>query len=758
MEIEVTLTEAGTLVRLRGDVPALIESSTFIVWLSTAVRAAPEGCLAYCRPEIFQVDNASWKITHRYPESSREPKMTCWHKMFRNPVIAEGYTIAPRSMSEKGVEMSFSMMAILAQTPFVTCFEGTTMLKGFSTILSLTERASASFVWHFLIDQHRKRMPYDEGLRITGLRQEIHEQDLQRGRHFVGWTPCVDMLAGKYHATNVSQSNRSNDFPGTTEANYDIGRTDQFTHKPPLISVGNITIGLSKIISMGVTFVPGKKDIPDALHDMRPAEERIIAALDWNVLFYDTMSRQAWLLDGPSALLHICRAWLDSEPARSLLQETAVNPVSVFQHAKPDGGTSEAVKLLLDRGNRNIELYRTKSVSTIESSMNFSTNQRMVEEKTSASWHTWGDLVEARVLALEHLHDHKMVEHSRRTPDVRLPLQDQRMEGYDFQEIMKLKRKPQRWEARFKSSSGGWLDFAESCNAVPIFGKAFGDLLRPTTGSTNRTRTCLQLTSLPQGKDYLAVSMEVLHRLTKHFLTDHLHYVKLGHSTYWLDPGAAFTSCACDQKTCHIPIATLASREPASTRPLLSLRQLFSSNLRGAVIFPCTPNKVKKPPLPKALYNNFLAPSGVRATASHDAVGDRMLQYRQMDMEDACAGVQLEGVRAPEQSPDHGMDHRRNKRDAFDCTSDSGSPRTPATGHVNNFNTAQHRDDCVSVAEREDKDCGAAAGSPGVFVRPVGSRQNTRLLQPRLRKRKASRDLREQGDRLRGAAASDPAT
>jgi hypothetical protein len=98
--------------------------------------------------------------------------------------------------------MPLSMMAVLAQTPFATCFEGATMLKGFSTILSLTKRAGACFTWHFLIDQQRKRMPYGEGLKVTKLRQAVEEHDLERGRHFVGWTPCVDTLAGEYHTIN----------------------------------------------------------------------------------------------------------------------------------------------------------------------------------------------------------------------------------------------------------------------------------------------------------------------------------------------------------------------------------------------------------------------------------------------------------------------------------------------------------------------------------------------------------------------------
>ena len=155
-------------------------------------------------PEIRRADAAGCRVTHRFPRPSRDLGQTCWHGMFRNPVIAHGYPIAPRPVNEQGLEMPFSMMAALAQTPFATCFEGATMLKGFSTILSLTKRAGASFTWHFLIDQQRKRMPYGEGLKATGLRQTVEGRDLQMGRHFVGWTTCVDKLTGEYHALSES--------------------------------------------------------------------------------------------------------------------------------------------------------------------------------------------------------------------------------------------------------------------------------------------------------------------------------------------------------------------------------------------------------------------------------------------------------------------------------------------------------------------------------------------------------------------------
>jgi hypothetical protein len=357
---------------------------------------------------------------------------------------------------------------------------------------------------------------------------------------------------------------------------------------------------MSKIASLGITFVPGSKDIAPSLHGLKTPQERIVSTKDWTVLFNDILTRQAWLLDGPSALLHICRAWLSSESGRLLCMTAPTDPISVFRHAQPEGGIEDAIRLLLCAENRNIELYKTHCKPTIESSIERFTYQRKVEKKIVASWHTWGDIVDARVLALEFLHDHLVTRQSLRKTDLRLPIHGHLLEGYDFREIMELSSQPQTWEKRMNSSSGGWLDVANSVNAVPIFGSGFGDLLRPKKKSGSGLQACGQSISLPRGDDYLAVPLYVIHRICKIQLerrdvaADITSYIQVGNSTYWLDPEATFAPCACDRSVCQISIARLANSAPGRTRQSVPLRELFSRNPHGAVIFPCGSNRLRK--------------------------------------------------------------------------------------------------------------------------------------------------------------------
>jgi hypothetical protein len=514
---------------------------------------------------------------------------------------------------------------------------------------------------------------------------------------------------------------------------------------------------LSKIVSLGINFVPGKKDIPEALHDMRPAEERIVASMDWTVLFYDISTRQAWLVDGPSALLHICRAWLESDHAVQLFANlgSLVSPISIFQHRTAGCGMSEAVRLLLDERNRNIELYKVNKKTVVESTLEHLTKHQKVEEKVTASWQTWGDIVEARVLDLEHLHDHQVVQRSKRTPDVHLPFRQQRMDGYDFQEVMKDKHTFQKWEAQFQSSFGGWLDFVESYNAIPIFGAGFGDLLRPTTKHSSGHQTCQKRGLLPQGSDYMAVSMEVLHRLTKSHLKDDSHCVRLGSSTYWSDPGAAFTPCTCDQLSCHIPIARLASKEPVPTSHSPSLKQIFTANERGAVIFPCTGSKLQNQrPQKRSHRMSRFSPQIVPSSDNGQLSQHEQCLALPQGVEDARAGAQPEDHDALNGPPNENVQISGRSEYPWYKASDSVLPLVPPALRsavraaidvevAGSSSEVKHQSSCDLMREEENEEYISRAADLEIIDRSGASSKDA-CQQPLLRKRKASQGLREQ--------------
>lgn len=208
-----TLPGDGTLLlNLRGqaalvDITAppvvALEASEVIAWLATACRASPSPSEMYsCKPTVFgnsESDVCSLEFVTQDTEAQLlQHKDACWRKLFRNPVIADGYPICARSPGEKGLQMSLQMMMLLGQTPWVTTFEGTTMLKGFNSLFAPTACLGSSTVWHFLLHQDETRVTYNQGLDATSGACTIDNETLQSDRHFVGWTPAADVLAGEF--------------------------------------------------------------------------------------------------------------------------------------------------------------------------------------------------------------------------------------------------------------------------------------------------------------------------------------------------------------------------------------------------------------------------------------------------------------------------------------------------------------------------------------------------------------------------------
>ncbi len=124
----------------------------------------------------------------------------CWHSLFQNPVIVQGYPTSPRTHKEKGLEISLDLMAGLGNANYLTEFHGTPVLKGFFTMFVATACSGDSLVWHFLCSKDKKRISYSEALKyypdgITGPKPKYSTGNTTR--HFVGWAPSVRRLAGK---------------------------------------------------------------------------------------------------------------------------------------------------------------------------------------------------------------------------------------------------------------------------------------------------------------------------------------------------------------------------------------------------------------------------------------------------------------------------------------------------------------------------------------------------------------------------------
>jgi hypothetical protein len=119
----------------------------------------------------------------------------CWHNMFRNPVVVQGYPILRRCEWDTGLEIPLNIMAGLARTQSVNIFNRNLFIKGFSTMLTPTKRVGDLLIWHLLYNK--------DGSRISYLDSKLDQVnnfsmfELENTRHVLGWCSDVKYRAGK---------------------------------------------------------------------------------------------------------------------------------------------------------------------------------------------------------------------------------------------------------------------------------------------------------------------------------------------------------------------------------------------------------------------------------------------------------------------------------------------------------------------------------------------------------------------------------
>ena len=207
-ELEISLHNSTVLVEATGVEPILAEIGEQLAWLGAACRVSPKDGMAYSTAQItlpessnllFRLDFLIDDLPHGEP--GPEQNGSCWHSLFRNPVIAKGYPVLARNHREKGLEIPLNMMAQLGEASRATKFDGSLVIKGFSTMFVPTERTGNSVLWHFLYEENQARISYLSARRHCSNYALIDTVDslcLNSTRNFLGWASSVVMRTGKW--------------------------------------------------------------------------------------------------------------------------------------------------------------------------------------------------------------------------------------------------------------------------------------------------------------------------------------------------------------------------------------------------------------------------------------------------------------------------------------------------------------------------------------------------------------------------------
>jgi hypothetical protein len=399
---------------------------------------------------------------------------------------------------------------------------------------------------------------------------------------------------------------------GTSSASYDVQYSEATDARPGLCALSSVSISGGKFISAGATFVRGKKDTPVYLTGTNVYEMQIDEACDIAAVLHDTETRQAWLLDGASVLLHLTRAWLSSRHAR----EAPADVIEKFSHPATGGDCANAYEALMKRSNRKLGLFcdvnEQKKEETCYDDATGETSTKITTVKTK-SWWRWEDLVQQKWRILEQIQDH-MIRLRTSNPEISIPFRKQQIEGFEFSDLVSSKPQIRPRATHLASTSGDWLEFTTGVDAIHLLGSGFGDLLDPSINADIRRNGCSQHLPAPQDLDLLAAPLSILKNLSGRFSKKDGYSVRLGRDLYWHDAGSFFDCAYLEGRECATHVARFQGSRSICKKASKTIGELdvFKTYPKGAVLFGHCQQRLLKNRLPKRKRENDREDEGRR--------------------------------------------------------------------------------------------------------------------------------------------------
>jgi hypothetical protein len=319
---------------------------------------------------------------------------------------------------------------------------------------------------------------------------------------------------------------------GAEDADYDIKGTDL---PPPRAGalLEKFTFNLGKIFTAGATIAPRVNRM--CSHFTRDAyEQKLMWVEKKYVVLWDEETKRGWLINGTSALLHLVRSSLKLYQ-KDYSQELLFNNDIMQNEARHDAASAR--KVLKNEQNRDLEVWRGKSEHATETLLE--QNQPSASRKMKRTKYTFENLVEQKWSVLEVLMEsHKQLA---ALNGINLKLRIRRyLEGWNFEDVAG-ESDPEPRVATLKALGYGWVDFVHSLKAITLFGRGFGNLMRPS----KHEKICSNWLQLPKGKYPLAASLHDLNIImSKTRETEHGD-IEIVRGLLWHSPIDPFTPCRC---------------------------------------------------------------------------------------------------------------------------------------------------------------------------------------------------------------------
>ncbi|KAK7700301.1 hypothetical protein SLS64_011114 [Diaporthe eres] len=154
-----------------------------------------------------------------------------------------------------------------------------------------------------------------------------------------------------------------------------------------------------------------------------------------------------------------------------------------FKDSPDPNSPNSAFQVLINKDNRRLRIWPGKAEDYTETTYTKQGVQRV--EKTKQNFISLGDKLDKFCNVLEIMMDHQAAAAERSGIDIKMRLRKHRnLEGWDFRELA-LERDPIKpLVAQLPTIGKLWVDFIREIDAVVLFGRNFGDIIRPTQPET----------------------------------------------------------------------------------------------------------------------------------------------------------------------------------------------------------------------------------------------------------------------------------
>ena len=340
----------------------------------------------------------------------------------------------------------------------------------------------------------------------------------------------------------------------------------------------NVSLTAGKYLTPGVSFAVGVRDIPVHLHP-KPYLTKLNELRHKLLVFWDVEAKRGWLVNGLDGLLHLLRATLKHYEADEFMKLVLVSKSENIAEPKSEdllkpsteSGTY-AFNILRDENNMKLPILPDKDDVEVESE-----DLKLLRRKKK--FVRLEDRVEELYSILEILIDHQLEKAGQSGLRIKTHAR-RRLEGWDFKDLVSDNDPICPLVETIEAVGKGWVDFIRSIQAVTLFGRGFGDIMRPSD------EICPHWRQLPEGKFYLAARVSDLEMIMETKNGDDLAVPRrICDGISWFSPTPPSELCPCSNSRVRRHSNPVQVLWPTSLTNRLPFTKRVPLHPEGAVIF-----------------------------------------------------------------------------------------------------------------------------------------------------------------------------